>query len=189
MTWLTLKLLTWQWNKWGVVANVFPMKWGDTSQTYEQKYAGVCDQIKSVYLRTNQPVVTVGLSAGGTVALRLAIENPQVVSNGASLCGMLRATTPKAKQTLAHSIRKHPSFIDSVRYFSRLETGLQPAQLSRHLAMYPRYDELVPPESARLPGAQETVIPAYEHIWGIAVACLSPTMKRFLLPENGILRS
>lgn len=180
VTWLTLKLLNWQWNKLGITVHVVPMRWHDSSETYEQKYSEFCLKVQEIWLLNQQKLIVAGISAGSSVAFRFADENPHFVDSAINICGMLRANNPQARQTLEKTKKVYPAFSKAVEYYSNLERQAHRRPRVKSMTIYPRHDQHMPPESVRQEGSQELEVPAYEHIWGILAACSARELQEFL---------
>jgi hypothetical protein len=152
------------WQKHAVYPEIYLMRWHDTKKTFEQKLTGLLAKIDT-YSDAKETVSLMGMSAGASAALNAFILRRTTVYKCISASGRLRGGSYTDFRSLDQRSATSPAFKESVLQFEKSEPLLKPAERKRILTVRARFgDELVPGDTATIPGAHNIQIPTAEHL-------------------------
>lgn len=175
MAWTT-KFWKWQ----GLEPVVFRMGWAD-SESLKVKLAKLGKLIRQ--LAKKGKVSLVGTSAGGSAVLNAYLERREAIEKVVNLCGRLRTGNETGWRSFATRTASSAVFAQSVSLFEKREKELTKADKKKILCLRPKWgDELVPPNTASIAGANYAEIPCGEHTISICLALtfLSQPLIKFL---------
>ncbi len=122
-------------------------------------------------LARSVPIIAVGESAGGSVAVRLLMDFPEMILGAWNVCGVLWFTPHQAERY--QKSPRHGSFYASVNAVMRAVEARGDEQLMhRVVTTHSRFDGLVPAALTQLDGAQnqETWVPFHPLAIRLALA-------------------
>lgn len=157
---------------------VHPVHWrdGQSLAVKERQLLALVDRMAS-----QGTVSLVGTSAGASLALLVFSQRSEKISRVVNVCGRLRAGQHRLR-SLARMARTSPAFQQAVKAFELLEPQLTTAERQRVLTIRPWFgDQLVPADTATLPGAHNSWQLTAEHGFSIWWALrISGQITRFL---------
>lgn len=156
----------------GVVAELIPMDWYG-SESYEAKYHRAQRRIQEA-LDSGHGVSLVGESAGGSMALSLFAQMPDVL-RVVTVAGFNNSSQPAEPSVL----RRAPALNQSLQAVEELLTQLNPARRSSIHTLNGLLDKVVGIGSSKIPGARTHRVVAIGHLFTIAV-CLTLQKNRIV---------
>jgi pimeloyl-ACP methyl ester carboxylesterase len=160
-------LYSWATRSWaGPHVIVHPHRVGWESGDFETKLRDLAHKID--LLADQGSVSLVGISAGGSLAVNALTRRPKSVHRVINVCGRLRAGQ-HVHPTLKQAARTSPAFFQSVEASEAAQASLDPALATRVLTLRARWDEVVPPSTVTLPGADNRCLLSAEHVLSITV--------------------
>ena len=158
-----LGLLTWRLR--GRSVSMVPMNWDDADEPYQDKLRRVVDEIK---VHSDRPIILVGESAGGPIAVQALLAESERVSSVRTYCGY------NSGAQHIHDIQRqtHPAFVEIVRRNDADMAAIQ-AEADRITTVYSTLDRMVAPERSRIIGARVLRMRVPIHQLAIAYAILT----------------
>lgn len=144
------------WKLYGVEARLVPMKW-TSQESFEDKLMRLRNAIDEY-----DDVILVGESAGGTMVLHIAEEDPRNVVRYVTLCGVCQADMPIADRLN----RRNPALLQAGRSLS----GKYPRKKLRHYEAL--YDSVVPARYSSVEGFDKRIVLSLGHFFTITL-CLT----------------
>lgn len=115
-------------------------------------------------------VSLVGCSAGGSMAMNAYIARKKSIHRVVNVCGRLRVGETTGIRAFALHADPFPAFAESVRQCEGNLPKLSTADHRKIMTIRPIYDEVVPPDTVTVPGADNLIIPSLEHSLSIALS-------------------
>ncbi len=160
-------LLKWtveRWQKFGLTPIVASIHWRDGGK-YSEKLSTVL-QLIDTYSHKGK-VSLVGTSAGASLAFNAFFERKDTVHRVVNVCGRLRAGNHHWR-SLKKMAWSSEAFEQSVLNFESVEEKLSAVDRQKIMTIRPFFgDELVPRDTAFLPGAHNRWIYTPEHVLSI----------------------
>lgn len=180
-----LELATQHWHRFGLQLIFHKMNWRD-GEPFDPKLQLLIDHIDQ--LKTPDNLVSlVGTSAGGSAVGNAFFERRDTVHKVINVCGRLRVGTRRGIHSFDQRTATSPAFAESVRLFGWHQTSLTAAERQRIMTVHPAFgDELVPTETTMLEGANNLVLPSFEHMLsiGLTLSLFSRPLIQFLTCED-----
>jgi len=165
-----ITLHTWatnSWKKFGITPHVFDTRWKTEESGFSEKLARAITLVDSL-LNKNARISLVGNSAGSSFALNLYGERKERISRVIINCGRVRdGDWPWF--SFDQAIASSPSFRESVLQAQELEKTLTNDDRKKILTLRPLFDEVVPPSTVSIQGAQNKITCSVEHSLSIAL--------------------
>lgn len=155
------------WKKWGVVPHVFDTRWRTEERGFQEKRERATALVDSLTNKNNM-ISLVGNSAGSSLALNIFGMRKKQITKVVINCGRVRdGDWPwfSFNQATASS----PSFRESVLQAQEMEKTFTPADRIKIMTLRPLFDEVVPPFTVPIQGAQNNIIYSVEHSLSIAL--------------------
>jgi pimeloyl-ACP methyl ester carboxylesterase len=147
------------WRLYGARVTMVPMRWR-SDETYADKRARVETLLGS---ESDEKVVLMGESAGGSVALALYAQYADSVAGAMTLCGK----NTRSDNVASYLYTRNPAFRDSMRRAESVVDGLSQKQRQKFVSVVPWYDPTVPVQQTLIPGCQKMSLPAVGHLLSI----------------------
>jgi len=161
------KWVTSNWEKYGVIPHVFDTRWKIEEIGFQEKYNRALELIDSLLSRGHSLSI-VGNSAGSSFALNLFGERRDKIKRVIINCGRVRdGDWPWF--TFNQATKQSPSFKESVLRAQELEKTFTKEDRNKILTLRPLFDEVVPPSTVRINGANNLITPSIEHSLSIAL--------------------
>ncbi len=135
-------------------ARLLPLDWTDKNESFDQKKARLRDEIS----KAEGQVVLVGESAGASMGLILAHENPDLKFIG--FCGKIGG----AKSTGDFYFRTVPAFASMLPQADELRGVLTDNEKSRMMVVRAYKDIFLSLRDNTIPGVQQIVLPSLGHL-------------------------
>lgn len=180
-----MRLVTRNWHaKYGLLPESIPIVWKDSSPL-APKLQTIIDRI-DYYSNMGNRISLVGSSASGSLMLNAFVKRKSKIYKVVNLGGFVRPGNATGIRSFDRRSASSIAFKESVLRCTQVEPKLSLADRKKILTVRPRFgDELVPPETVVIKGAQNTAIPLGEHIVTIAAAFLMyKPMIAFLAGEE-----
>ena len=149
-------------------ARLVPMNWEDQDETFEQKKRRVEDAIAEA----EGKVVLIGESAGASMGIIVARENPEVSYIG--FCGKIGG----AKETGEHYYELIPTFRQALPMADEAKHSLSDTDRKRMMVVRAYRDLFLSKNDNIIPGVRDIVLPSVGHNLSII---LGVTLLRFQL--------
>lgn len=157
------------WELYRISYEVVGMPWYDKSEEFSIKLQRVLDRI-DIARKNKKNVVLLGVSAGASAALNAYCQRRNDILAVINVCGRLREGKG-VLPTLDFAARKGPAFKESVLRAEKNGKSLTKKDKEKMLTIRPLYDEIVPSSTVAINGARNIVIPCFEHVFSIGIAC------------------
>lgn len=155
------------WKKFGIIPHVFDVKWKTEENGFSKKFERALDLIDSL-LDKNSKISIIGNSAGSSFALNLFGKRRKQISRVVINCGRVRdGDWPWF--TFDQATGSSPSFKESVLMSQEIERTLTVNDRKKILTLRPLFDEVVPPSTVPIKGAQNKIFFSLEHSLSIAL--------------------
>jgi hypothetical protein len=177
----SLAILTSMWPLSGLTPIMLPMVWKD-NLPLKPKLDHLLSVVDS-YLDKGHMVSGVGTSAGGSLILNAFYERPNM-HRVATVNSRLMIGPTQGWRSFDLQTRLSPAFAESIRLLEKRLPHF-PKNLSKRIINtrnFP-FDELVPPETSFIEGAEHYSIPGIEHMLGIGT-----TLTLFSIPLINFLK-
>ncbi len=159
-----LRLATLRWQQAGFKVAIHRVGWRDGG-SYAAKLRTLVEHIDQ--LADEGPLSLIGTSAGASLALNSFLERPRSINKVINVCGRLRAGHHYWR-SLGRMAQTSSAFKTSVETFEKNESELSASDRARILTVRPFFgDELVPQDTAAMPGATNRWIYLPGHMAGI----------------------
>lgn len=155
-----LGLLTWR--RADVAVELVPMRWSDATETFSQKL----DRIKAIIDADPSPVVLVGESAGGAMAIAATNAFHAQVMATITLCGMNQG----AGNVNPRLYRRNPAFRDALERADLIVPSMNDDTKQRMLVIYSSYDQTVKPKDTLIEGVRSHDLETPGHLTSILLA-------------------
>lgn len=169
-----LTLATNSWKKYGFTILVFHVDWKDKKVSFENILNNLVKKIDTLSSEGNT-ISIIGCSAGASLALNAFLMRTNKIKHAVNICGPVRIDNHTGLKLRSVSWWKNisPLLIDSLNQLeSRLSQSL-PNEKSRIMTIRAGFgDELVPPGTVTVPGAENIKIPTIEHTLSIYLALI-----------------
>lgn len=153
------KLMLAYWRLRGRSIHLVPMRWRDVGETYEQKEQRIRE---AIHLRSEGRVVLVGESAGGSMAIRILLDHPELIARVVTVCGFNHTASG-----VGGFYRKYtPAFYEVVKANDASEKAMH-QEASRIKTVFASHDMVVYPKYSRVKGAEEVSIRGRLHLFAI----------------------
>lgn len=150
------------WQRPGVRVELVPMRWSDTTETFAQKL----DRMKTVIDADQSPVVLVGESAGGAMAVAATNAFYDHVLATITLCGMNQG----ADNVNPRFYRRNPAFRDALEHADLLVPAMNDGVKRKMLILYSSKDHTVRPHDTLIEGVQSHDLVTPGHLTSILLA-------------------
>lgn len=177
-----LELATGNWQNYGLTPVVCAVDWHNSEDLFQSKLDRLVKLVDQL-VQKGDTVSLVGISAGGSAALNVFVRRSDIVYRAINVCGRLRTGSRSGFRSFYSKTASSPSFAESVRLFESCENKMSESDRLKVMTICSMLgDELVPPETTKLPGAFNTMVPAPEHLFSILIALtlFSKPLIRFL---------
>jgi len=157
------KLLTWainRFNKDEFTPHIHLAPWLKRTEKFEPKLNRLLKLIDKLS-GDGDLVSLIGISAGASLVLNAYLQRKNKIIGVVNICGRLRSGTGFPSLNLAS--RKNPAFKQSVLGFENIEPTLTTKDKKKVLTISAFLDEIVPLNTATLPGATNIQVPLVEH--------------------------
>lgn len=170
--------MTNHWRRYGLEPVVHVVNWRD-GENFAPKLDRLLDLVDD--LSVDGDVSMVGTSAGGSAVINALFERP-VIKKIVCVCCRLGVGTHTGIHSFEARTASSPAFAQSVKMAENSLAGFSAEQKSKIMTMRALMDELVPAETASIPGAKSITIPMVEHVLSITMALTlgSKPLIRFL---------
>lgn len=135
-----LGLLTWR--RRNVNVELIPMRWRDTTETFDQKLA----RIKQVIDKDSEPVVLIGESAGGAMAIVATHQFAERVTKTVTLCGINQGPD----NVNPNLYRRNPAFREALEQSDVIVNEMSYTAKEKMLILYSSKDFTVRPKDTLL---------------------------------------
>jgi hypothetical protein len=153
------------WIKFGLIPHVFDTRWRTEEKGFDEKLERV---IKLVDSLSGTKISVIGNSAGSSLGLNILGERKRQISHLVINCGRVRdGDWPWF--TFDQATASSPSFRESVIKTQELEKTLTDNDRKKILTLRPLFDEVVPPSTVPIRGANNEVIFFIEHSLSIVL--------------------
>lgn len=160
-----LKWLSKNWEKYGFVPHVFETKWQIEEKGFQSKLQRALKLIDSLSAG-NSKIFLLGNSAGSSFAINVYVRRRDIIDGVIINCGRVRdGNWPWF--TFDQAVVSSLSFKESVLKSQEALKTLTIKDKKKILTLRPLFDEIVPPETVYIQGAQNIVTPSVEHVIGI----------------------
>lgn len=159
--------LTRHFAKHGFIIVVHSVGWRDSEKEFKPKLDRLLKLIDE--LARKGMVSLIGMSAGGSAVLNAFVLRKKKIFRAVSICARLRVGETTGYRSFASKTHLRPAFAQSIQLFERSEPSLSKMDRKRLMTVRALYDELVPPDTATIDGANNTVISSVEHMLSIAL--------------------
>ena len=136
------------WNKNKVIIHFFDPKWHDESETYAQKYSRLIE-LGSRLRPGEDDLIVIGVSAGGSLAVRYIAEN-ETVTRAYLVCGKLKGSSKIGKPYQERA----PALLESVQASESLLLDISESSSAKITVIRPLLDGIVPLEDMLVPGSK-----------------------------------
>ena len=156
-----------RWSKYGIIPHVFDAKWKIEENGFSAKLRRALQLVDSL-AECKSKISLLGNSAGSSFALNLFGKRKTRISKVIINCGRVREGD-WLWLTFNQAAAQSPSFKESVLKAQMLEKTLTVDDRKKILTVRPLFDEIVPPSTVPIQGAQNTIVPSLEHSLSIAL--------------------
>lgn len=155
----------WKWQT--LTPKVYNVDWYDVHESFEDKLSKLLTYIN--LLKRNEATVSlIGLSAGGSFAVNAFVRQPKKIKHVICICAQLRRGTSNGFQSFDRLARTSTIFRDSVLACETSTTKLTTQEKNKITTFHALFgDELVPPDTTIIQGAENLKIPTGEHVLSI----------------------
>jgi hypothetical protein len=150
-----------------VIPHIFDTRWRTEEKGFQEKRKRAIELVDSLTSKNNI-ISLVGNSAGSSLALNIFGMRKKQITKVVINCGRVRdGDWPwfNFNQATASS----PSFRESVLQAQEMEKTLTPDDRIKIMTLRPLFDEVVPPFTVPIQGAQNNIIYSVEHSLSIAL--------------------
>lgn len=147
------------WRLYGAEVTMVPMLW-HSNEEYDAKRKRIEAVIEE---RAGEPVVLMGESAGGSMALTLYAKYAGQSVSAMTLCG--KNTRPD--NVSPYLYKRNPAFQESMFNAEAAIATLALAQRQRFISVVPLHDATVPVKQTLLPDCQKMTLPVVGHLLSI----------------------
>lgn len=155
------------WKKFGIIPHVFDTRWKTEENGFSKKLERAITLVDSL-LNKNVRISLVGNSAGSSFALNIFGQRKRQINKVVINCGRVRdGDWPWF--TFNQATGSSPSFKESVLEAQELEKTLTSEDRIKILTLRPLFDEVVPPFTVPIRGAQNKITCSVEHSLSIAM--------------------
>lgn len=155
---------------------MWPMVWKD-NEPFQTKISRLLEEIDTY----DKPVSMVGASAGGAMVVNALGQKPERILKVVTACSRLRVGSKTGFRGFEERTKQSIAFAEAVK---SLSTNPLPQELLPRVMNIRAggFDELVPPDTAFLEGAQHYTVPWGEHVMsiGLALSVFSYQIIKFL---------
>lgn len=163
-------LHTWatnSWKKFGITPHVFDTRWKTEENGFSKKLERAITLVDSLSNK-NVRISLVGNSAGSSFALNIFGQRKRQINKVVINCGRVR-DGDWSWFTFNQATGSSPSFKESVLEAQELEKTLTSEDRIKILTLRPLFDEVVPPFTVPIQGAQNKITCSVEHSLSIAL--------------------
>ena len=151
------QLLLARWRTQDTAVHFVPMHWRDRTEAYGQKLERLRQIIEQI--APNEPIIIVGESAGGAMALYSLSQLPERINSVITICGYT-----KGAQDVSRYYRTHrPAFYPLVQGLDALQPDAK-----RITTIYSVRDHVVTPKHTLIKGAHSIKLQTPGHLSNIA---------------------
>jgi len=155
------------WKRFGITPHVFDVRWKTEEKGFSEKLTRALTLVDSLSNK-NIRISLVGNSAGSSFALNIFGERKNKISRIIVNCGRMReGDWPWF--TFNQATMQSPSFQESVLKAQELEKFLTTSDRKKILTLRPLFDEVVPPFTVPIRGAQNKITCSVEHSLSISL--------------------
>jgi len=155
------------WKRFGIIPHVFDTKWKSEENGFQPKLDRALKLVDSL-TNKNSRISIVGNSAGSSFALNIFSERKKQISRVVINCGRVRdGDWPWF--TFDQATESSPSFKKSVIRAQKIEKTFTNIDRKKILTLRPLFDEVVPPFTVPIQGAQNKITPSIEHVISISL--------------------
>ena len=155
------------WKKFRIIPHVFDTKWKIEENGFQPKLDRAIKLVDSL-TNMNSRISIVGNSAGSSFALNIFGERKEQISRVVINCGRVRdGDWPWL--TFDQATKSSPSFKESVLRAQKIEKGFVNIDRQKILTLRPLFDEVVPPFTVPILGANNVTIFSIEHSLSIVL--------------------
>ena len=155
------------WKMFGITPHVFDAKWKTEENGFQPKFDRALKLVDSLTNKYSR-ISIVGNSAGSSFALNIFGERKKQINKIVINCGRVRdGNWPWF--TFDQATQSSPSFKESVLRAQKLEKTFTNIDRKKILTLRPLFDEVVPPFTVPIQGAQNEITPSIEHVISIAL--------------------
>ncbi len=145
---------------------IFEPNWA-SSESAEEKYIRLKEFALHLQQKGRDPITLVGVSAGGSLAIRYAYENPNfyhlyLLSAKIKGSGSIGPAFQKRASALLQSVIISEKLLEKNSVIASETTSLRPI-----------FDDVVPTKDMVVAGSKKIILPAIGHTFGIVVALLA----------------
>lgn len=162
------KFLTRNWEKkYGTKTHLLFFGWNGKASEFPEKFKKI-ERHLDEYIKENENVSILGISAGGSAAVNLFIPRRDKIKNVVTVCGRVR--DPNVRQMWNHRPKALVLYEESVKLSEANLDKLSQEDKKRILTIRPIYDEIVPLRTMIIDGAENRRIFAAQHMVSISLA-------------------
>ena len=162
----SLEFFTRNWRKNGVEPIIYPIIWRD-DESFDLKMKELRKFIVNL-TKDKSKISIIGCSAGGSMALNIFLENPDVIDRAVNICGRIRKGNQVGFRSFEFRSRTSYAFAESEKSFENKEKSLSKDQREKIMTIRPLFgDELVPSNTVGVEGSKNIRVPTIEHTLSI----------------------
>ena len=147
------------WNRPHRKAIFLPLNWTDKNETFEQKKA----RVQGVISKAEGQVILIGESAGATMGLIIAHENPTI--KYIAYCGKIGG----AASTGDYYFKRIPAFREMLPLADKIRSELGVEEKSRMRVVRAYKDIFLSLRDNTIPGVKEIILPSFGHLTTIVL--------------------
>lgn len=155
------------WRLLGYRTSVYTFGWDDPTSEYVQKYAA----FKKYIDQCKDPVSIIGISAGGTAAVTMLLDQPDKIEKVVTVCSPYYPLNSRS-----------PSLNESLPIVQQKLSTCDEQLKTRILSVYALQDNVVPIKNSQPAGIRSITLPSIGHVVTIALAMTiyARPLKKFL---------
>jgi len=179
-----IQFATYCWRWFGLIPIVHAMNWRDR-ENFQPKLARLVELIDR-YSKNGNTVSLVGTSAGGSAVVNAYRERKNKIHRVINVCGRLRTGTHKGFRSFESKTKTSPAFAQSIQLSEKRQKDLTKTDRQKIMTIRPLFDEVVPPDTTVVKGAQNKIILSIGHVLSIALSLtlFSKPLLEFLLDTS-----
>jgi len=179
-----IQLVTYCWRWFSLIPIVHAMDWRD-GEKFQPKLKRLLDLIDE-YFENGNIVSLVGTSAGGSAVVNAYMKRKNKIHRVINVCGRLTTGTHKGFRSFESKTKTSPAFAQSIQLCEKRENYLTKIDRRKIITVRPLFDEVVPPDTTMVKGAQDRIIPSIGHVLSITLSLtfFSKPLITFLTNES-----
>ncbi len=162
------------WKGSSIKTTFVPMRWRDTSETYEQKVQRIRRAVKA---STADTVVLVGESSGGSVVVAEMMQQNERLHRAITICGK----NVRADRVSPRIYANNPAFRESMTRADETVAKMTPEDGKKFTIFYSKADPTVWFVDTKVPHASYRTLPSFGHFLSITLVLF--VFKRRIIKE------